>query len=105
MLKVAPELPQADVYPAIFNALSEPIRLDIVRMIADADELACTLLDDTLPISKSTLSYHIKVLYHAGLITLRKAGRYYFYRVRQETFEEHLPGFLERLRGERSRVS
>jgi DNA-binding transcriptional ArsR family regulator len=91
-----------DTYASIFTALSEPARIDIVGMIAATDELACTVLDETLPISKSTISYHIKILYHAHLIEVRKSGRYYFYKLRRDVFESHLPGFLERLqRGDR----
>jgi DNA-binding transcriptional ArsR family regulator len=43
-----------------------------------------------LPLSKPTISYHIKVLYHAGLIEVRKQGRHYFYRLRRETLDEVL---------------
>src|SRR5712692_1312628 len=86
-----------DIYASIFSALSEPARIEIIEMIANTDELACTVLDDTLPISKSTISYHIKILYHAHLIEIRKSGRYYFYKLRREVFESHLPGFLDRL--------
>ena len=84
-------------YAEIFRALSEPVRIEIIGMIAGADELACTVLDETLPISKSTISYHIKILYHAGLINVRKDGRYYFYRLRREVFDQYVDGFLERL--------
>lgn len=84
-------------YAEIFSALSEPIRIEIVSMIASTDELACTVLDDTLPISKSTISYHIKILYHAGLISVRKDGRYYFYRLKREVFDQYVDGFLDRL--------
>jgi DNA-binding transcriptional ArsR family regulator len=89
--------PQDDQYAQIFEALSEPIRMQIVRQIASADELACTTLDETLPISKSTISYHIKILSHAQLISVRKDGRYYHYRLRREVFEQFLPTFLDRV--------
>jgi DNA-binding transcriptional ArsR family regulator len=89
--------PQDDHYAQIFEALSEPIRMQIVRQIASADELACTTLDETLPVSKSTISYHIKILSHAQLISVRKDGLYYPYRVRGEVFEHYLPTFLDRM--------
>ena len=84
-------------YAEIFRALSEPVRIEIIGMIAGADELACTVLDETLPIAKSTISYHIKILHHAGLIHVRKDGRYYFYRLRREVFDQYVDGFLDRL--------
>lgn len=94
--------PDLDRCAAIFNALSEPLRIDMVRQIARTDELACTTLEKTLPITKSTISYHVKILYRAGLITVRKAGRYYHYRLREDVFESYVPGFLGRLRARRT---
>jgi DNA-binding transcriptional ArsR family regulator len=86
-----------DLYATIFSALSEPARIEILEMIAGSDELPCTVLDETLPISKSTISYHIKILYHAHLITVRKSGRYYYYKLRPDVLNEYLPGFLGHL--------
>ena len=77
--------------------LGDPTRIEILRNLSMADEVACTTLDEILPISKSTISYHIKILYHAGLIHVRKDGRYYFYRLRREVFEQYVDGFLDRL--------
>jgi DNA-binding transcriptional ArsR family regulator len=84
-------------YSAVFAALSERVRMDILLRIADTPELACTVLDDTLPISKSTISYHIKILYQAGLIEIRKEGRYYFYRLRRDVIEKLAPGLLDQM--------
>jgi len=81
----------------IFKALADPIRFYIVREMCLVDELACTKLEDTLPISKATISYHIKVLYLAGLLTIRKQGRHYFYTLRPETIDALVPGFSERI--------
>jgi DNA-binding transcriptional ArsR family regulator len=86
-----------EAYSQIFAALSEPVRIRIIRMIAATDELPCIRLDDALTISKSTISYHIKVLHHAGLISVRKDGRFYHYRVRREAFGKLVPGFLDLL--------
>jgi DNA-binding transcriptional ArsR family regulator len=98
--------PSDEQFLRIFEALSDPMRLDIIRQISHVDELACTTLDETLPVSKSTISYHVKILSHAHLISVRKEGRNYFYRLRHETFEHLLPTFLTHIRdapAERSR--
>jgi DNA-binding transcriptional ArsR family regulator len=86
-----------DRYAAIFGALSEPVRLDILLRIAERPELACTILDDTLRISKSTISYHIKILYQAGLIEVRKDGRGFFYRVREDYVEACAPRLIQQM--------
>lgn len=65
--------------------------------IVGTDELACTVLEDAVAVTKSTISYHVKILYRAGLISIRKEGRYYFYSARRDEINEVLPGLLERL--------
>jgi DNA-binding transcriptional ArsR family regulator len=81
----------------VFKALSDPMRWNIVCQMAAVDELACTTLERTLPITKPTISYHIKVLYHAGLVEVRKEGRYYFYRLRRDVLDRMLPEISVRL--------
>jgi DNA-binding transcriptional ArsR family regulator len=77
----------------VLKALADPIRLEIVRRMCVDDEVACTKLEEVLDVSKSTISYHIKVLYHADLVEIRKAGRFYFYSLRRDVLESYLPGF------------
>ena len=68
----------------VFKALGDPIRWSIVQQMAQQEELACSVLEDTLPVSKPTISYHTKILTQAGLIEVRKRGRNYFYSLRHE---------------------
>jgi DNA-binding transcriptional ArsR family regulator len=70
--------------PTVMKALSDPVRWKIVMQMAATEELACTTLEQTLPVTKSTISYHIKALVHAHLIDVRKEGRYYFYTLRRD---------------------
>src|ERR1700684_1038165 len=79
----------------IFKALSDPVRWNIIVQMAQVDELACITLEDTLPISKPTISYHTKILYHAGLISVRKEGRNYFYSLRRDVLHELLDSLWE----------
>jgi DNA-binding transcriptional ArsR family regulator len=70
-----------------FKALGDPIRWSIVQQVARQDELAASVLEDTLPVSKPTISYHTKILTQAGLIEVRKRGRNYFYRLCPDAVE------------------
>jgi DNA-binding transcriptional ArsR family regulator len=79
----------------IFKALGDPIRWSIVNQMASVDELACLALEETLPISKPTISYHTKILYHAGLISVRKKGRNYFYSLRRDVLHGLLDSLLQ----------
>jgi ArsR family transcriptional regulator len=96
------EKSQETQYVSLFRALSEPLRMEIISLFSDDGHCACTLLEKSLPISKSTISYHIKILYEAGLIDIRKEGRFYHYDLRQDVFDYFVPGLLERVRKERS---
>src|SRR5580704_13886945 len=79
----------------IFKALSDPVRWSIIVQMASVDELACITLEDTLPVSKPTISYHTKILHHAGLISVRKSGRNYYYSLRRDVLNKLLDDLWE----------
>jgi DNA-binding transcriptional ArsR family regulator len=79
----------------IFKALSDPVRWSIIVQMAQVDELACITLEDTLPVSKPTISYHTKILHHAGLISVRKSGRNYYYSLRRDVLHKLLDDLWE----------
>src|SRR2546430_10573810 len=79
----------------IFSALSDPIRWSIIAQAAKVDELAAITLESTLPVAKPTISYHIKILQNAGLISTRKAGRNYYYSLRRDVIGELADGLWE----------
>lgn len=90
------ELPvRATPLDEVFKALGDPLRLDIVRRMAIGGEVACTALEQDLQVAKSTISYHVKVLYHAGLVEIRKEGRFYFYSLPADALVNELPGLRE----------
>jgi DNA-binding transcriptional ArsR family regulator len=80
----------------VFKAVADRTRWHMITQMAECEELACTTLERTLPISKSTISYHVKILYDAGLIDIRREGKFFFYRLRRSV----LNGVLEQARAE-----
>jgi len=78
----------------VLHALSDPIRLAIVRAIADAEgELSCNQMPVT--ISKSTASHHFKVLREAGVLDMRVEGTRRFHSIRRDELERRFPGLLD----------
>jgi DNA-binding transcriptional ArsR family regulator len=78
---------------AVFHALSDPVRLQIVRTLASDDEpRACGSFG--LPVSKSTSSHHFRVLREAGVISQRDAGRHRLTELRRDDLDARFPGLL-----------
>ena len=55
----------------VLHALSDPVRLDLVRQLESRDECRCGTF--AAPVSKSTLSHHLKVLREAGVTRTRRS--------------------------------
>jgi DNA-binding transcriptional ArsR family regulator len=81
----------------LFGALSDPTRLEMLEMIIERGEIGCAEFDDHFPLSKSTLSYHTKLLNAAGLIETRRVGKFFFYRSRLQELEEQFPALAAQL--------
>lgn len=77
---------------AVLYALSDNYRLEIVRRLAVGGEQTCGAL--ALPVAKSTLSHHFKVLRESGVIYSRTEGRECFNSLRQADLESRFPGLL-----------
>jgi DNA-binding transcriptional ArsR family regulator len=78
----------------VLAALADPIRLRMVQMLMDNPTVACVTLEQVFHISKSTISYHVKALKFAGLISVTKEGRFYCYTLRRALIEQNLPNLL-----------
>ncbi|MFM7423666.1 MAG: ArsR/SmtB family transcription factor [Elainella sp.] len=79
--------------PGVLYALGDPVRLEIVRRLADAGELPCAALDCDVP--KSTMSHHLRVLREAGVLYCRKEGTQHFNSLRRTDLDTLFPGLLE----------
>jgi ArsR family transcriptional regulator, arsenate/arsenite/antimonite-responsive transcriptional repressor len=71
----------------LFHALSDETRLEIVELLRKGERCVCELTD-TLDAAQSRLSFHLRVLKDAGIVRDRKDGRWVYYELDPETFEE-----------------
>lgn len=76
----------------LLYALSDPVRLDIVRCLAGVPEATCGELDGGRP--KSSMSHHFRVLRDAGLVQTRSVGTTHMNSLRGELLESRFPGLL-----------
>ncbi len=77
----------------IFKALGDVTRYRIVCTLLDRDEVACSELNETLPLSAPALSHHFRVLEECGLMEVRREGAYHFFRLNVGRLEQVVPGF------------
>jgi DNA-binding transcriptional ArsR family regulator len=77
----------------VLQALSDPVRLEIVRCLAVDGERCCG--DLNVPVSKSTLSHHLKVLRQAGLTQTRADGTQRLVSLRKIEVETRFPRLLD----------
>jgi ArsR family transcriptional regulator len=70
-----------------FHALSDPTRLEIVEQLAGGERCVCELTAD-LDAAQSRLSFHLRTLKNAGLVSDRREGRWVYYTLVPEALEQ-----------------
>src|SRR3954451_16734571 len=83
---------QLDLF-AVLNTFADPIRLAIVEQLAEADDLECGTFD--VPVTKSTLSHHFRVLRESGVVATTKSGTRSLNRLRRTELDAAFPGLLD----------
>jgi DNA-binding transcriptional ArsR family regulator len=77
----------------VLHALSDPVRMQIVLKIARSGQVACGAFD--IPMPKSTLSHHFKVLRESGVVACRREGNELMNSLRFEDLEARFPGVIK----------
>lgn len=79
---------------AVLHALSDPVRLSIVRDLAATDaEQACSSFE--LPVTKSTTTHHFRVLRESGVVRQCYRGTAKLNGLRRAELAELFPGLLD----------
>jgi DNA-binding transcriptional ArsR family regulator len=76
----------------VLYALSDPVRLEVVRQLAREGEATCAALDGGRP--KSSMSHHFRVLRDAGVIRTRTDGPAHMNELRRSELDRLFPGLL-----------
>ena len=71
----------------LFHALADEIRVDVVRLLMNGERCVCELMDD-LGMAQSRLSWHLKTLSDAGIISGRREGRWVYYSLNADALTE-----------------
>jgi ArsR family transcriptional regulator len=73
-----------------FKALADPVRIQLLNLIATAETGEACACDLVEPVGKSqpTVSHHLKVLREAGLVSTEKRGTWVWYSVVPSRLDE-----------------
>ena len=80
----------------LLKALAEPIRLEIIESLSTGEKCVCDLIQET-GLAQSKISFHLKVLKEAGVITDRQSGRWVYYQLDTRTLKS-LQNWIKKLR-------
>ncbi len=92
-------------FELISKALADPRRVGVLEAIADEQCCRCQQLRDQFPVSKATISHHIKELVRAGIVEARREGQFLNVLVRRETLEAYAAELLRRVGSSPARMA
>ena len=70
----------------LFRALGDETRLRLIERLREGEQCVCDLTDE-LEAGQSRLSFHLKTLKDAGVVTDRRQGRWIYYALNPEMFD------------------
>ena len=79
----------------IMRTVGDPLRLDIVRLLADDRPRPCSEVSSAMGLPVSTCSYHLRLLREAGVTRTRAEGTQRFISLRRDDLEDRFPGLVD----------
>ena len=78
----------------VAKALAEPRRVDILRQIGkcDSGSASCVALREEQDVTPATLSHHLKELENAGLVAVRREGKFMHLSLNRPVLDAYLAG-------------
>ena len=96
-----PEYPIPDLASVelvdVLRALGDPIRLEMLRVLADGRPHPKSMEGWPFDVQKSTMSHHFKTMREAGLTETLVEGRTHSIRLRRTELDARFPGLVASL--------
>lgn len=81
-------LEEADATADLFKALSDPHRVRIVNLLANAGDAVCVCdITDAIGLSQPTVSFHLKKLVSSGLLDRQKRATWAYYSLNRSALD------------------
>jgi DNA-binding transcriptional ArsR family regulator len=78
----------------LLKALSEPVRVEIIKILIAGGTLDVGQIAEHLPQDRTVISRHVKVLANAGLVYVEKRGRHRYCTLQPNAFIERMQAIL-----------
>lgn len=72
----------------VFQAIADKTRRDVLRLLAEKEELPISQIASHFPMSRTAIAKHLNILSEAKLVKSRKVGREKLYCLQPEPFAE-----------------
>jgi ArsR family transcriptional regulator, arsenate/arsenite/antimonite-responsive transcriptional repressor len=69
---------------ALLSAVADPVRWTVLSHLAQCGTCCVCVLQERVPVAANLLSYHLKVLRDAGLVTTSRRGRWIDYSLAED---------------------
>lgn len=85
-----------DEHVQFFKALADSTRQEILRMLEEHERNVTEICQTIENISQPTISHHLQILKHCGLVDTRKEGKLIYYFIRRERMCDNCQEFFGR---------
>ena len=82
------------------NALNDPIRLQMLHLLSQREDLCTCEFEELLGLSQSKVSYHLNVLLQSEVITRENRGTWSHYRLRGLNLVHQVKALAEQVQGQ-----
>lgn len=80
---------------SVANALSDPIRLQIIYLLKQHEDICTCEFQELLDLSQSKVSYHLRILLDAGLVKREVIANWRHYRLIEKDILEKLEHLID----------
>ncbi|WP_349409722.1 metalloregulator ArsR/SmtB family transcription factor [Pseudalkalibacillus sp. SCS-8] len=84
----------------LFQALADPVRQELILLLAENERLNVNEIAEYSPMSRPTISHHLKILKQVHLVTSEKKGTQNYYRLEVERPLEQLKELVKVIESE-----
>jgi arsenate reductase len=81
----------------IFKAMGDPVRIQILQMLAENGEMCVCRITENLDMTQSSVSHHLAALKNADLVSVRRGGQWSYYSLRGDTLTDNVIAFVQEM--------